>query len=96
MSPTLARNSGNYMTDKDLVIMDLERKLSIEREIKETYQKKSLEYMINYIKAEKRRKEIELYLGIKRKARQRNIKGAALISGVVLVICIFVYLIFNI
>ena len=78
--------SPTGVTSKDLIIKDLKKKIEIEIEIKENYQRKSVEYMIDYIKAEKRRKEIEVYLGIKKRKFRSNLKGIAIIVAIVIVI----------
>jgi hypothetical protein len=74
----------SYYSEKDVMIEDLRKQLELEKEIKENYQKKSVDYMFDYIKAEKRRKEIEIYLGIKRKAKKRNVAYA--VGGIVFII----------
>jgi hypothetical protein len=85
-------NSPN-VNEKDIKISGLKKKLAIEKEMKESYQKKYTDYMLNYIKSEKRRKEIEIYLGIKQKQRRRYTKTTAIGVAVVALVLIIVYLI---
>lgn len=83
------------LTDKDCIIEDLKKKLEIEREVKENYQKKSVDYMIDFIKAEKRRKEIEIYLGIKHKRNQGKTVLYFLVGFVAFVLFVLYWIIFN-
>lgn len=83
------------LTDKDCIIEDLKKKLEIEREVKENYQKKSVDYMIDFIKAEKRRKEIEIYLGIKNKRKRGKAILYFLIGFIAFVLLVLYWIIFN-
>jgi len=79
--------------NKDSIIQELQKKLEMETEVKMDYQKKSSQYMIDYIKAEKQRKEIEIYTGIKNQLKKRRITYF-LIVMIIAIICLYgIYLI---
>ena len=90
-----SNSDEKVLTNKDLIIDDLKNKLKIEREIKESYQKKSVDYMIDFIKAEKRRKEIEIYLGIKNKRKRGKAILYFLAAFIAFVLIVLYWIIYN-
>jgi len=74
-------------------IADLEKKVEIEKEMKENYYKKYTEYMTNFIKAEKRRKEIEVYLGIKKRQQSKMKKIVAVLIPVIFLLVAIYFMI---
>ncbi|CAI2360317.1 unnamed protein product [Moneuplotes crassus] len=89
----LSKDDGIEVSLKDVRIADLEKKVEIEKEMKENYYKKYTEYMTNFIKAEKRRKEIEVYLGIKKRQQSKMKKIVAVLIPVIFLLVAIYFMI---